>query len=279
VRVLIYPVHLKKHRESFSLYLAGDLHYGDPNCDTDAFYPRFIDAVQEDASRVKLVGLMGDYIYEFPKQDKRNYGNTRPNRSGVLGLYSEVRDMLKPISNRVIACLAGNHDEDWYKAENIDFVNWMCAENSIPYCGYECYIRLKIFRDDDNSDRPMKNIDILLWHGAGGGRTAGSAFNKLHNPIDSFRLANIIGMGHVHRLGCLHEEWQDIDEEHLRPKAVDQYFVLTGGYQRGYAPDSTYISRKMLPPVAIGGVKLTITPFRHVSDDKDGLDVEFKEVR
>jgi hypothetical protein len=228
-----------------------------------------------------MVALMGDYIYEFPKLDRRNVGYKKPNRQGVLGLYTEVRDMLKPISNKVIACLSGNHDDDWFNAENIDFVNWVCAETGMPYAGYECYVRLKIYREGTQGEMGhARNVDMVLWHGAGGGRTAGSAFNKAHNPNDSFRATNINAMGHLHRLGMLHEQYFTIDEKRKEVVAEDQYFVLTGGYQRGYAPESTYVSRKMLPPIAIGGVKLTIQPFRGIgSGDTDALDIKFEEIR
>ena len=276
MRVLVYPVNLETHRESFSLYLGGDLHYGDPNCDVDCWM-RLLDAVQEDPARVKMLGLMGDYIYSFPKQDRRNWGMKKPQKADVLGLYTDIREMLRPVSNRVIACLAGNHDEDWMQAEGIDFVNWMCAELNIPYAGYECYVRFKVSVKGTNSKR---NVDLVLWHGAGGGRTLGGAFNKARYPIDSFRRANVVAMGHMHRLGMAHEQWTDIVEKTRDVVAEDQYFVLTGGYQKGYSPkESTYISRKMLPPVAIGGVKLTIQPFRHGSGGGDALDVQFSEVR
>jgi hypothetical protein len=178
----------------------------------------------------------------------------------------------------VLAVCSGNHDEDWSKAEDIDYVNWLCAETNMPYATYECYIRFKVkIKGEVKGSR--RNVDMLLWHGAGGGRTAGAAFNTAKRPIDSFRKPHIIAMGHLHRLGMLHEQYLDIDDKTETVINDDQYFVLTGGYLKGFdPPDSTYISRKMLPPVAIGAVRLDIQPFHDVGG-RDEIDVRFSEVR
>lgn len=220
---------------------------------------------------------MGDYIYSFPKNDTRNWGGVEPPKHGdVINLYSMMRDYLRPIRHKVVACLSGNHDDDWRKAENIDFVNWMCAELGMPYVERECYIRFKITVKDSENRR---NIDVVLWHGDGGGRTIGGAANKSRSPIEVFRTPHIMAMGHTHRLGMFHEQWQDIDEDKLDTVATDQYFIMTGGYQKGYdPPHSTYISRKMLAPISIGGVKLEIQPFKCVGES-DKLNVNFTEIR
>lgn len=278
MRVLVYPITLKTHREKFTLFLGGDFHFGAPTCDEDAM-ERFKKEIMNNRG-ITRVGLMGDYVDCLPKLDRRRYGSSNIIYDAVT-LYSGFRDYVKPMALKVVACLSGNHDEDWLKAENIDYVNWLCAEAKMPYASYECYIRFKIDVKDE-SDR-KKNVDVLLWHGAGGGRTAGGAFNAAKRPIDSFRKPQVVAMGHLHRLGWLHEQFMDIDDKRKTVVADDQYFVLTGGFLKGYdPPDSTYISRKMLPPVSIGAVKLTIQPFYHDRNDDrdtDSLRISFDEVR
>ena len=226
---------------------------------------------------------MGDYIAEFPKGDKRSDPRIKKASIDPLEIYRDFRDFIKPISDTVVTCLTGNHDEDFWFDRNTDYVNWMCVDLNIPYGTYETYIRFKVSVDDGNGASNKRNIDILLWHGAGGSKTAGGAFNKARSVIESFRKPDLIAMGHLHRLGMLHEQWLDIDESEKDVISKDQYFVLTGGYQKGYnpksePPTSSYISKKMLPPVAIGGVELTIQPFKRVGE-KDLLDIQFSEVR
>ena len=281
MRVLVYPIKLDSHRDKFKLFLGGDFHSGDANYDEDSAN-RFVETILESKKSdcITRTALMGDYIAEFPKGDKRGDNRIQKARIDPLAIYTDFRDFIKPISNTVVTCLTGNHDEDWWFENNIDYVNWMCAELDIPYGTYESYVRFKVTCAGSDAKR---NIDFLLWHGSGGGRTAGGAFNKVRGTIESFRKPEVIAMGHLHRLGMLHEQWLDIDESEKDVVSKDQYFVLTGGYQKGYnpksdPPTSSYISKKMLPPVAIGGVCLTIQPFRDVGG-KDILDVQFSEVR
>lgn len=273
MKVHVYPLNIGKHRGSFDLYLLGDVHLGAITCDEDLFI-NTIDEIKENSKkRITKTILMGDYGNVFTKFDKRNNPDAQK-ITDSLQIYTEFRNIIKPISNTVIACLTGNHDLDWFNMENIDYVNWLCAETKMPYSTYESYIRLKVFCEDSNSKR---NIDILAWHGDGGGRTAGSAFNKVRYPVESFRNADIVAMGHLHRLGMLYEDYiDDINEEKLDVVARRQHFVLTGGFLKGYeSPETTYISKKMLPPVALGAVKLTVQPFK---SPQDSLDIGFSIV-
>jgi hypothetical protein len=273
--LFIYPITLESHRDSFFVYLHGDDHWGSRTTDENSIY-RFRDRALEDIKdRNTRINLMGDYVYSFPKNDSRNeVGEAK--KPEPLTLYTEFRDIIKPIARRVDCCLIGNHDRDWMKAENINFVNWMCAELKMPYGDYENFIRYKV---KVKGAQNRRNIDIVLWHGDGGGRTSGSSFNKVHNPVDVYRTPTVLAMGHVHRLGWLHEQWLEPNEKELQMDDVDQYFVLTGGYQKGYvAPKSTYISRKMLPPVAIGAIRLEIQPFAKVGT-RDVVNIDFKEIR
>lgn len=273
--LLVYPITLDSHRDSFTVFLHGDDHYGARTCDERSIL-RFVDKVVErKKERNVRVNLMGDYVYSFPREDNRNDEGEQKNPDALM-LYSEFRDIIEPIAPKVDCCLTGNHDNDWVKKERINYVNWLCAELKMPYGDYETYIRYKVKVKGGVNRR---NVDIVLWHGDGGGRTAGSAFNKAKNPIEVHRIANIYAMGHVHRLGMLHEQWLLPDEDKMEFVDNDQYIVLTGGYQKGYVPPkSTYISKKMLPPVAIGAVELTIQPFRDIGS-RDVLDVQFSEVR
>ena len=273
-RLITIPIKLDTHRESFDLFLGGDLHYNDPGCEVDSFLRWRDDVVEsEQNGRKTLNALMGDYCTVFPRGDRRRVAKNE--MGDPLRLYTQIRDWIKPIAKTNICTLTGNHDEDWWKSENIDFVSWMCAELGLNYGNYEAIVRLKIEREDGCGGR---NIDIVLWHGAGGGRTRGGAINASARPLEMHRTADIIACGHFHRLGKINEQYVVPDESIMDVRAVNQFIVMTGGYQKGYLPDrSTYISKLMLPPVTIGGVKLTIQPFKSVGNT-DVLDVTLHQI-
>jgi hypothetical protein len=277
LQFFIYNIELDSHRDRFTVFLHGDDHYGANTTDEKAIF-RFRDRVLEEGKNKNTrVNLMGDYCYSFPKNDtRREEGDYK--KPDPLILYTEFRDIMRPIAHKVDCALIGNHDRDWVRAENVNFVHWMCAELKIPYGDYESFVRYKVKVKGKTQAR--RNIDFVLWHGDGGGRTSGASFNKVHNPVDVYRTPDVLAMGHVHRLGWLHEQYLQPNERHMDMQDVDQYFVLTGGYQKGFvAPKSTYISRKMLPPVAIGAVRLDIQPFHALDDTRDVLDIKFEEVR
>jgi len=271
-RLIIIPVTLDTHRESFDLFLAGDIHYTHPGCDVEAFH-RWRDAVVENKERGRKTfnALMGDYATVYPSGDRRRLPSNR--LPDPLKVYSEIRDWIRPLRDTNVCVLTGNHDEDWWKEENIDFVNWMCAELGLNYGDYESIVRFKVARRDGGGKR---NIDVVLWHGRGGGRTRGGAVNMSARPIETYKTADIIAVGHTHRLGIVNEQWLEPDESTMDVRSRNQFIVMTGGYQKGYLPDrSTYISKSMLPPVTIGGVKLTVTPFK---GERDMLDVVLQQI-
>jgi len=264
-RLIIVPITLDTHRESFDLFLGGDIHYPDPGCDVDSFL-RWRDEVveNEQSGRKTYNALMGDYCSLYTKGDRRKApSNQLPD---PLAIYSEVRNWIKPLAKTNVCTLTGNHDEDWWREENIDFVSWMCAELGLNYGNYESVVRFKVHRENGVVAR---NIDLVLWHGDGGGRTRGAALNASSRPLEMHRTADIIAVGHTHRMGMMREQYVVPDETTLDQRSVNQFIVMTGGYQKGYLPNcSTYISKKMLPPVTIGGVKLTITPFKSAGNSE-----------
>jgi len=281
-RIITIPVHLETHRESIDVFLSGDIHYPDPGTVLDSWH-RWRGAVVENVElgRKTFNALMGDYCSVYVNGDKRKApSNQLPD---PLLIYSKMRDWIRPLAPTNVCTLTGNHDEDWWKTENIDFVNWMCAELGLNYGGYESLVTFEIYRE--NSDKVNRYIDMVLWHGTGGGRTRGGAINASARPVEVHKYADIVAVGHTHRLGKINE--QNIfpqrrgnkPEEHVLDfDDKNQFIVMTGGYQKGYLPDrSTYISSKMLPPVSIGGVKLRVTPFKDVGGT-DMVDVVLEQI-
>lgn len=234
-----------------------------------------------DSGKKTFNGLMGDYASVYVTGDRRRPPNNQ--LPDPLKVYSQIRDWIRPIADTNVCTLTGNHDEDWWRVENIDFVNWMCAELGMNHGGYESLVTFEVYRE--GSDYPNKYVDMVMWHGKGGGRTRGGALNASSRPVEMHSYADIVAVGHTHRLGIFPEqhiypERRGMVKENRPLEYIDKnrFIVMTGGYQKGYIPDaSTYISKTMLPPVTIGGVKLTVTPFKN-KGGKDILDVSLQQI-
>jgi len=277
-RLLIEEITLDSHRESFDLFVAGDLHYNHDGFTPQSFF-NWRDAVVENVENGRKTHaiLMGDYCTIYPTGDRRRLPKNQ--MADPLRLYTQMREWIRPIKDHTRLVLAGNHDEDWWKAENIDFVNWMCAELGLEYGSYDSYLRFKVKREAGKSH---KHIDVFAWHGHGGGRTRGGALNASARPVEQFSEADIVLVGHTHRLGMIREQKLVPSERIMDFTVKNRFIVMTGGFQKGYIPErSTYISKRMLPPVAIGGVKLTVTPFksvRHENHESDVTDVVLQQI-
>jgi len=268
-RVIVRPLILSTKHATFNLYAIGDVHKGDIGFEEETYYEA-LEIIHAD-EEPKYIIWMGDYASHFPKKDYRRDDRTisRKYRS-VLHTYSSIRDDIRPLVNKTLTILEGNHDNDWYREEEQDFVSWICTELNVPfspfqpedfspYGTYESYIRLKIGARKTNSRR---NLDIVAWHGGGAPRTKGGAVNVLERPAQAFPNADLFFMGHLHRHGIIPDSILGINEHDRTIIDKNRYFAFTGAFMRGYPEDaSTYVSRRMLPPMGIGAVKLEIQPF------------------
>lgn len=283
-RIIIKPITLQSHRDTFNFYAIGDIHKGFRGFENKA-YQEALKIIQNDESD-KYVVWMGDYVNHFPKGDyrgdKREIDECFPD---VLSAYTSIREDVKPLIKNTLCILEGNHDLDWFKAEEQDYIAWLCTELGVPfakqnvdspYGTYEAYIRLKIKRE--NSLKSRRNIDIVCWHGMGGSRTKGGKVNVLEKPAQCFPLASIYLMGHLHCHGIIMDNILSINEKIRDIVDIDRYFAFTGGFLKGYPPDfSNYVSRKMLPPLGIGALKLEIQPFAKVGNT-DKLCVKWEKI-
>ena len=252
------------HSETISLYGLGDIHLGHKGFEEEVL-DEVLEIMKQDERQKRYI-FMGDYANNFPKQDKRNDIRVEDRRfSSALKSYSYIRDKIQPYANDTLCLLEGNHDMMWHKAENEDFTSWLCTEIRSPYAPYctmengtyEAGIRLRFKRKHNLATKIVK---IIAWHGLGGGRTKGGAVNVLAKPSLVFPYAQIFLMGHLHRHGVVTDNVLDFDDKNSFK--VERYFAFTGGFLDGYPEDiSTYVSRKMLPPMGTGAVKLNITPF------------------
>jgi len=267
MKVIVRDIVLDSHTEAFSLYGFGDWHLGHLGFEEDVFEETL--EIMEQDEQQKFYVLMGDYANCFPKQDKRKDKRVIDYRyADSLTAYTKIRDILKPLAENILVVLEGNHDNMWHRAEDQDYVSWLCTELQTTfapfikderYGTYEAVVRFKVKR---KNNRAKRNIDVVCWHGMGAPRTKGGKINVLTAPSLVFPFAHIFLMGHLHSHGVVLDDIFRLDEKNKDVIATDRYFAFTGAYLEGFPKDiSTYVSRKMFPPLGIGALKMNITPF------------------
>ena len=157
---------------------------------------------------------MGDYVDLIRHDDKR----FNPAEIDPYYKISDLKDLavkqtdrfyskIKPIADKVIVMLYGNHEESYIKYNGFDPVKYL--NKMIPDAkrlGYVGMIKLDVKR---NPDKLSAVYYIDLNHGMGGGGfREGYAINKVH---DLFRWTSgdFRVMGHLHALDT---DWADFRE-------------------------------------------------------------------
>ena len=132
-------------------------------------------------------------------------------------------------------------------------------------------------------ERRRAGCTIWCHHGTGGGRLTSAPLNLLEHVIKTFS-ADIYLIGHQHKkvsapLDRIYVNW-DADPPRLQHRRV--IIGCTGGFLRGYMQGNqrkgraqgTYVEKRMLSPVALGGLVIRIRPRQEAGKYSLDLSVE-----
>jgi len=189
--------------QEINIYFLGDIHEGNVN-HAETEFRRAVQIVRDDPVGY-WVG-MGDYVEAITTDDKKRFNPiTIAKKYGIRELkdlphkqMEAVFNVLRPIQDKCLCLLLGNHEETYIKYNASDIYDRFVSmfDNPPPKIGYVGFLKLVI----RNKKTRMYSKVIALNHGdGGGGFREGYPINKLW---DVFRWtdANLSVMGHVHKL-------------------------------------------------------------------------------
>lgn len=192
-------------------------------------------------------------------------------------LTEELYDIaLKPSKGKWLGLLEGHHYTQFESGVTTDQL--LADRLQAPFLGTSAYIRL-LFR---RSTLPSVH-QILIWahHGVGGGGRVSAPLNKMDQLSINWD-ADIYLMGHHHKkvaapIDYIVPVWPlRGGKPYLSHRT--RIIANTGSFLRGYqegaqhgkVPRGNYVEQKMLSPVSLGGIVITIKPrWRH----RAGLEV------
>ena len=216
---------------------------------------------------------MGDYV------DVASPSNRQVLRSA--NLYDSVQDALeeaadsavqrflklvKGTEGRWLGLLEGHHYFEFQDGTTSD--TRIAQALKAPFLGSCAFLRLKFAGRSKSQGRT--GCTIWCHHGQGGGSKVSAPLNKLENLMHAFD-ADVYLIGHQHKLVAA-----PIDQLYMTQKKPytikhrTKIIACTGSFLRGYTAGSKrglraqggYVEKKMLTPVALGGVMLHIRPVR-----------------
>ena len=183
--------------EDFSLIElmpVADYHWADPNSDHDAIMEDIAYIRDHDNVFCVLNGDLMDCAIASSIGD--TYGAT----VSPMQELSECVKLFKPIADKILCVVAGNHERRHYKTNGIDLTELMCRELGIAdrYSSTTALLFIRFGRLDGHRNHHRKVLyTAFVTHGSGGAKKEGGKLQKLAD------LANIVDCdiyiaGHSH---------------------------------------------------------------------------------
>jgi len=168
-------------------------------------------------------------------------------------------DLFKPIKDKCIGLLYGNHEESIRIHNHNNVQKNLCERLAVDNLGYSAFVRLFFRRESSNETHIIKGA---FTHGASSAITKGAKLNKLRQFMNDFD-AHIYGYAHMHDIIIDDKSYMSLTPRAFGQsdiKSSESVGVVTGCWFRTYTKGihASYGERKAYPPTAIGCPVITI---------------------
>ena len=229
--------------EPITIYPISDVHFGALE-HLNKEWLQFCKMIEETPNAYIILG--GDLI------------NNSVRTCGFVNPYDELirpRDqkkmmveMLKPIKDRILCCVTGNHEARSTKDDDIDLTYDIMAKLDIEdrYRENICFMKVELGRRTDQ-DTPIQSYTFAVTHGAGGGIYTGATVNRnerFGNVIDGL---DCLVVGHTHK-GTVTKPSKIVIDRKNNKVNMSHYTVISMTSWLNYGG---YAMRKMLLPAHV----------------------------
>ena len=271
MRAITHVVIYTSRKDIFKLYPLGDIHAGTVYFQEDEFKKQ-VRTIEKDPLAL-WVG-MGDYADLVTPKDKRWEAHTISDWVKLDNLAESqcqyVEKLFRPIRNKCIGLLGGNHEDSIRKWNHYNFMVNLCERLDVPYLTYSAFVRLVFKRQAaDGTPGGTKTLFTCHFtHGSGCPMTEGGVAMNLKRSMDDFS-GDIYGKGHIHRIKVMEKPYlyassQNPPRIKQRSKcgAISGCWFLTYKQEEpgGEILESSYGEQKGYPPTPIGCPVFLIHP-------------------
>lgn len=251
-------INVRSLDDTVHLYFVSDFHLKESGC-KEELLRKHIDEIQNDP--IGLVVLGGDYASYICTKDRRLDYDTISSEVPVncladWGNYlvESAIDIVRPIRDKVIVALLGNHETEYIKANQHNIHKTFCDSLSLFNGGYTSVFCLS-FQSVTNE---KKNMIVYATHGGGGATKRVGKINKLQHYADISANADIVLVGHMH------DQVSVVQKRMFYSDGVKYHYktcVCPGSYLDSYEIGTTLYGEKAgYEPPILGCVRLDITP-------------------
>lgn len=135
-------------------------------------------------------------------------------------------EFLKPIKDRILGAVPGNHEARMKRDTSIDPMRTVMKDLGLKhlYCPASAIVWLRVGK----GERQMP-YSLYFYHGSGGGSTVGGKLNgvaKLEQSFDS----DVYFAGHTHIVGAFQLDFTRRDDRHNNASMVTHTFVNSNAF-------------------------------------------------
>jgi len=160
---------------------------------------------------------------------------------------------LKPIKNKILGAIDGNHEQRLSDFSGYSPVISICERLGIDYMKDSALYILRM-GCHSKRDSPRASFTLYSHHTTGGGgRTVGSKINRVEAMREIVANADCYCGSHNHQLGAMPAVTQMVNTTSGGIELVRQMLVDCGGYLEW---NNTYAERQMLAPVKLGSPRI-----------------------
>ena len=196
---------------------------------------------------------MGDL---FDAVTKQSLGNVYEQEYNLKTAKEFLTEELKPIKDKILGSIDGNHEERILKTVGDSPVSDLCYRLGIEYfpswCAY-LYLSVGDRKDYKKDKRRTYVYTAYMHHLTGGGATIGGKFNRV-KKLQLMIMADIYCGAHVHLKGVTKEKYVIPDIRYKTLTDIQQAYALTGSFM-GYAD---YSIKGMYERPATGAVRIRL---------------------
>ena len=254
--MIIHTVRVNyKYGDSFRIKPLFDTHIGNSYCDIQEIK----DYLSDTDDKTFIIGG-GDTFDSVIVTDKR-YAKSADATKGNEIVDEQIEiglGLLTPYSERVVGIGMGNHEYTIVEKCATNPTKRLAKALGVPHFGYTWIVRF-LFSEEGSRGRKLV---VKGHHGWGGGsRTQGADLTKYSKDAACWD-ADIFLYGHVHKRQSDSMPRLGLVGEKLIAKPKQIFICGTFLKTLSDSDESTYSERAGYPPVALGGVNITVTPTR-----------------
>lgn len=217
---------LPENLEHIDVHLLGDWHIGDPLCDLVSVAEK----LDEISNNPNAYCILGGDLCDMALRD--SIGDVHGAKLSPMGQVERVVSLIKPVREKVLCMVRGNHENRVYKSTGIDPLAFAASELGLGerYSDTSALLFVQFGHDTKHGGRMQ--YTMYVTHGAGSGRKEGGKLQRLadlQNIID----CDIYCHNHTHLPAVFPTCSYRIDYTHRKPVLVEHLFV-NGGASLNY---------------------------------------------